>query len=239
VAWRGPARSVFQGPLARATHPRAMWGAPARATDCSAAGRADGQARTGDYPSDDPACRMQRFVARRRQCRAEPRRRVLRCAEYRHRADQPLGGDGPGFESIPERKPRRRQLTGDGKVQISGRSGRPTAGRSVSNRPRLCENHLGHSAVAPGVALPAPHQQPFLSPVAAGSPLRAGRRNSRSYWRVRLGASSAVLSPRGQSSRGSHRTFINYITWISGAIFMFNDGPGQHGCGQIRSRGCF
>ena len=32
------------------------------------------------------------FVARRRQCRPKPGWRVLRCAEYRHRADQPLGG---------------------------------------------------------------------------------------------------------------------------------------------------
>jgi hypothetical protein len=50
------------------------------------------------------------------------------------------------FEGIAERKLRRRQLTEDGNVEISGRDARrvsvrtlPTE-RSVSNRPRACEN---------------------------------------------------------------------------------------------------
>jgi len=57
-----------------------------------------------------------------------------------------------------------------------------------------------------------PPQQPFLSPVTAGPCwVQAGGKFS-VVVEGQGGASLAVLSPRGQSSRGSQRTFINYIS---------------------------
>ena len=71
---------------------------------------------------------MRGFVARRRQRRTKPRRRLLWSAEYRYWAYQPLGapaqGGGAGIESIAQRKLHRHHLTEDWNVEISGRDRR-------------------------------------------------------------------------------------------------------------------
>ena len=62
------------------------------------------------------------------------------------------------FERVAERKLRRRQLTEDGNVEISGRDLRKVPGpvvRAIDIR-RLSTTLLGHSAFTFGMALPAP-----------------------------------------------------------------------------------
>ena len=75
--------------------------------------------------------RMRGFVARRCQRGAEPRRRVLRCAKYRHRADQPLGGGGPRFDASPNRSCAEGQVT---RGQVCGDQGAGLAPTGESRR---------------------------------------------------------------------------------------------------------